>query len=294
LDADHYKAFDRDANRMGRNYSYANDWNDQRPTWPLANPDLNVNSGATDQKEAFAAVDAVGMGAKTHWRVYNKLTRDYVTKQMHQEQAQQVAAELNAEFAQPVELHERVSRKHFEQVAATVKAIEDSQKRQHFADHHAAIFAQQNSRFDHARWHAACNTTHVNKGKVRNEIHQLSATALQEGILDYNPAKMNRYVDYMNESMAHQKHFTMDGGKYQSTNTDITAMADFRATALLQERNKAMFEGKTGVNEQDAVRSRQAKGNPRPNQARVERLVAGSESDEDFLSRLNKSGLLKE
>jgi hypothetical protein len=72
--ADHYKAFDRETNRFGRNYSYKNDRNNQRPTWHLANPELNVNSGATDQKEAFAAVDAVGMGAKMHWRVYNKLT----------------------------------------------------------------------------------------------------------------------------------------------------------------------------------------------------------------------------
>ena len=35
------KAYDREANRHGYNYSYKNDFNNQRPVWPLANPSLN-------------------------------------------------------------------------------------------------------------------------------------------------------------------------------------------------------------------------------------------------------------
>jgi hypothetical protein len=72
--ADHYKAFDREKNRYGYNYSAKNDFNNQKPEWPLANPELNVNSGATDESRVFEAVDAVGMGAFTHYRVLNKLT----------------------------------------------------------------------------------------------------------------------------------------------------------------------------------------------------------------------------
>jgi hypothetical protein len=94
--------------------------------------------------------------------------------------------------------------------------------------------------------------------------------------------------------MTYQQDFTMDGGKYQSTDTSITAMADFRATALLQERNKQKFEGKTGMTEQDAVRSRQAKANPRPNQARIEKLESGISSDADFLNGINTRSLIKE
>jgi hypothetical protein len=292
LDADHYKAFDREANRYGRNYSYANDWNNQRPTWPLANPKLNVNSGATDQREAFEAVDSVGLGAKVHWRVVNRLTNEYVTRQIEKTQAESIAAELNQEFAEQVELHESVSRKHFEQVVTTVKAIDDPQKRQAHADHNAVLFAQQNPRFDHARFHKACGTVHVNKGKVQNES-SLPATALQEGLLQNDAARMDRYLDAMNKSIAHSRGHTMDGGKYQSTNTDITAMADFRATALLREQSKSKFEGKTGVTEQDAVRSRQSKANPRPNQPRLERLVDGGSSDNDFLNEINSRGLVR-
>ena len=58
------------------------------------------------------------------------------------------------------QLSEMVTRKHFQDVANTVRAIEDPSKRQEFANHHASIFASQNPRFDHARFHAACGTRH--------------------------------------------------------------------------------------------------------------------------------------
>jgi len=51
-----------------------------------------------------------------------------------------------------------MSRKHFQMVADTLKAIPDASKRQEMANHHAMIFAQSNPRFDHARFHAAAGT----------------------------------------------------------------------------------------------------------------------------------------
>lgn len=94
--ADKYKAFDREANRYGRNYSYKNDYNNQTPSRPLANPTLNVDTG----NKAFEAVDSVGMGVPMHFRVVNKLTNEYVTKPIHKEEALQIASDLNREFEQ--------------------------------------------------------------------------------------------------------------------------------------------------------------------------------------------------
>lgn len=75
-------------------------------------------------------------------------------------------------------LHEaNVSRRHFRDVANTVRAIENPEERQKFADHHAAIFARQNPRFDHARFHAAAGTQY-NKTGVRKE-----ETNIDEGVL---------------------------------------------------------------------------------------------------------------
>jgi hypothetical protein len=277
------KTFDREANRYGRNYSYANDFNNQRPTWPLANPELNVNTGATD--ESFVAVDAVGMGAPMHYRVVDTKTREYVTRQMHQEDAEQIAHELNQVKFMALQ-ESGPTRKHFQATANIVRAIEDPKRRQEFADHHAALFATQNPRFDHAKWHAACGTQHV-KVEQRNEA-KIPSTALQEGLFQpLNP----KYLDALNKSITHARNFTMDGGKYQSTNTDITAMAAFKATTLLQERSKAKFEDKP-LTEQDAVRSRQSKANPRPNQSRLERLVTGASSDKEFLNEMNSRSLL--
>jgi glutamate synthase domain-containing protein 2 len=147
-----------------------------------------------------------------------------VTKQMHQEQAQQVAAELNAEFAQQVALHESVSRKHFEQVVATVKAIEDPQKRQAHADHHAAIFASQNPRFDHARFHATCNTVHVKK-----EAKQLANLPIQESLhTPLNPP----YAQYLNSLNRHREIDDNQAGKDSVTHTN-KVVSEWRETQSL-------------------------------------------------------------
>jgi hypothetical protein len=164
LDKD-VKVFDRQANRYGHPYE---PFNDQRPSRSLANPTINVD---TDNK-AFEAVDSIGMGSLIHWRVKNNLTGKYVTRQIYKESAIQMAAELNRDFEQMLaeeQLDEGYpSRKHFTMVANTVRAIEDPKKRQELADHHASIFASQNPRFDHKRFHDAAGTRHNSAG-VKNE-----------------------------------------------------------------------------------------------------------------------------
>lgn len=76
-------------------------------------------------------------------------------------------------------LEESVSRKHFREVANTVRAIEDPAKRQEFADHHADIFSHANPRFSHDKFHAACGT------KTRSERGMMTRmgeeTELDEG-----------------------------------------------------------------------------------------------------------------
>jgi hypothetical protein len=48
------------------------------------------------------------------------------------------------------------TRKHFREVANTVRAIEANDKREEFAKHHADIFQRQNPRFDRRRFMDAC------------------------------------------------------------------------------------------------------------------------------------------
>jgi hypothetical protein len=99
-----------------------------------------------------------------------------------------------------------------------------------------------------------------------------------------------RYVAYLNKSTNPANSRTMDGGAYQSSNPAITAMADFRATALLNERAKAKFQGDTDVTEGNAIRSRSQKGNPR----RSEPVMSfDSSSDRDFLADINKRSLIE-
>lgn len=65
-------------------------------------------------------------------------------------------------------LDEGVSRKHFQAVAATIKAISDPEKRQEHADMHAETFAHLNKRFDHAKFHAACGTKTKDQRALRS------------------------------------------------------------------------------------------------------------------------------
>ena len=85
------KVFDRAKFRYGNPYA---DFNNQKSTQTaLKSPTLNVT-----MKEAFCAVDSVGMNIKTQWRVLNKLTGNYITKQFDRTQAEELASDLNAEY----------------------------------------------------------------------------------------------------------------------------------------------------------------------------------------------------
>jgi hypothetical protein len=57
-------------------------------------------------------------------------------------------------------LAEMMTRKHFQQVADLIRANPDAKKRQELATHHAAIFAKDNPRFDHERFHKAAGTSY--------------------------------------------------------------------------------------------------------------------------------------
>lgn len=103
FNANRYKAFDRLAHRFGKNYDPDDDYNNQRPSRPLASPTLNVDTN----NRAFEAVDSVGMNARTHWRVVNTLTGDYVTNQIEKTVAEHIADEINREFVALVQQHNR-------------------------------------------------------------------------------------------------------------------------------------------------------------------------------------------
>jgi hypothetical protein len=355
--AEKYKAFDRKANRYGYSYSAANDYNNQKPSRSLANPTINVD---TDNK-AFEAVDAVGIGAVTHWRVVNKLTNEYVTRQIHKEDAQRIAVDLNQEFVKVLgeaienpnssgqgydashvhhPLHKTLARhgfeyshstpihtrdghvqvhhtwvhgehkvgayandhawnskvssasdhsksgkgagelaqhlankakrypelklgettdfdevfstrKHFQDVANTVRAIADPIKRQKMADHHASIFAKQNPRFDHARFHAAAGTTHAVGVKKEGQQAPVASTPITENILKpLDPGREARYLEAFNK-----QNYTMSGSVVQS-GASINHANEWKQTQqMINERKNKFGEDRLVSSELDVIRS---------------------------------------
>lgn len=77
-------------------------------------------------------------------------------------------------------INEAVSRKHFQQVADLIKGHESQEKRNELASHHAGIFAKQNPRFDHARFHKAAGST-AHEAPKKMEEAAYSAKAARAG-----------------------------------------------------------------------------------------------------------------
>jgi hypothetical protein len=91
IDAANYKQF----NRHGKNnYGHDNVEFNLQPNRPLVNPRFNVSV-----REAFAAVDSVGMGMNHQYKVVNVLTGEYVSRMINKDVAEEIAADLNNDFA---------------------------------------------------------------------------------------------------------------------------------------------------------------------------------------------------
>jgi hypothetical protein len=128
------------------------------------------------------------------------------------------------------------------------------------------------------------------------EGYTLPSTPLTENL--HNTSNIDKYAAYLTKNAAQLP--TQDDARFQSANpigfqsTDpsVTAMADFRATARLRAEAANKFVGNTDVTEDNAVRTKQQRGNPRPNQS-LEMLVSDNSSDRDFLAGINKAGLLR-
>jgi hypothetical protein len=249
--ASKYKAFNRSANRYGVDYSYDNDFNNQKPSCPLANPILNV---------AFEAVDSVGINAKNHWKVVNTLTGEYVTRQMTKEEAVQIATDLNDDFIAEVEqlgqqqLQESYpTRKHFQQVANEVRKITDGPSRQAVADHHARLFAQQNPRFDHDKFHSVCGTQTKKQRGIKENTAPIASTAIQENIL--KPLSP-QFIDAFKKANQKQ-NFTMAGSPSESSyRTDNVSDWKAAQTLINEQRKKQLGE----PTEQDAITAQSQKG----------------------------------
>ena len=95
------------------------------------------------------------------------------------------ASRLRAKRAMKKEdLDEGVSRKHFEQVASLIKGHESQEKRNELASHHASIFAKQNPRFNHEKFHAAAGSTaHQAPKKMEEAKKWIQAAIKKKGAL---------------------------------------------------------------------------------------------------------------
>jgi hypothetical protein len=77
----------------------------------------------------------------------------------------------------------RLTRKHFQLAADSIKAISDTKKRAEMAQHHADVFSKSNPRFDRQRFFQAAGV---------EDVHSAGLTDDEKfGVRRYNPKLMN-------------------------------------------------------------------------------------------------------
>lgn len=96
-------------------------------------------------------------------------------------------------------LKESLTRKHFQMVADTIKAVEDPKKRSELAQHHAGIFAKANPRFDHKKFMAAANVTESDE-KWFDEAAKWRTTPKAHVQHDPDDSDDSRDYDYYHEN----------------------------------------------------------------------------------------------
>lgn len=103
-----------------------------------SNPDMRINRRA-------------GMDKDIDWNDDGKGARDKQQRQMSKFKEKAKLRKEDEEDMDDFQLDES-TRKHFQAAAATIKAIEDPEKRKEHANVHADIYAKQNPRFDRSKF----------------------------------------------------------------------------------------------------------------------------------------------
>jgi hypothetical protein len=144
--SDQHKYFPRGENRFGHEAEGHGGpgYNNQKSSRPLANPTLNVDT----KNRAYESIDAVGLGNITHYRVLDRLRGVYVTNQLHKEQADQIARDLNSEAEQVLAENPQLV-EDFERATKEPSAIPATQLQTGLNDHrniskYAAFINKQN------------------------------------------------------------------------------------------------------------------------------------------------------
>lgn len=125
-------------------------------------------------------------------------------------------------------LDEAVSRKDFKLVADLIKTHDNADKRKELANHHASIFAQQNPRFDHAKFLKAAGVNESKEDDVSNVKKDIASSRLE--------------LKMKNRDIADKSHLK-DLGKKPSLKGDIKNFGRFLAGKKETNEAKTLSPG---------------------------------------------------
>jgi len=174
----------------------------------------SIISGDTEMVEEEVQLDEVSAPGQEDWIKANK---QRFIKQYGKEKGTRILYAKAWKMAkEEVELTEGgPTRKHFRQTAELIKAIEHPEKRKEMANHHASLYAQQNPRFDRAKFMAAAgvNESDLNVDYDRHELKTMMKKA-REGMKPFHPTP--QATEYMQHVQTHVAHLAKKHGKKEA------------------------------------------------------------------------------
>jgi len=182
---------------------------------------------------------------KLHHRASNAIGVKYNDWFGHPDQEKMIAAaaaehepEARKYFAnklkEEVELDEAATRKDFQMVADLIRANDSHDKRKELAGHHAAIFAQQNPRFDHHKFMKACGVSHEVYGE---EVKKSDVPAFLRKMRGDKPLSMKDVKSAPKDSISHKDNLA------KARNEEIEVIQDKNGHKTTTDMLKGRVEG---------------------------------------------------
>jgi len=145
------------------------------------------------------------------------------------------------EFKEEVELDEAATRKDFQMVADLIRANDSHDKRKELAGHHAAIFAQQNPRFDHHKFMKACGVSHEVYGE---EVKKSDVPAFLRKMRGDKPLSMKDVKSGDKDSISHKDNLAKARNEeIEFVEEDIEVIQDKNVHKTTTDMLKGRVEG---------------------------------------------------
>ena len=174
----------------------------------------SILTGTTEVVEEEVQLDEVSAPGQEDWIKANK--KRFIAQYGKEKGLRVLYAKAWKMAKEEVDLTEGgPTRKHFQQTADLIKAVENPEKRKELANHHASVYAQQNPRFNRSKFMAAAgvNESDLSIDYDRHDLVKMMKKA-REGMKPFHPTP--QATEYMQHVQTHVANLAKKHGKKEA------------------------------------------------------------------------------